>query len=164
MTGSELCTAARAINPHIQLRDVWHLLRQMLERKLVVCLNPRLVTGRLFLLTTRGHSAVHTAFGIQVSPAPHLDWRKYSRVVRAKIRRLTLNSLGQLEDKTGEPHAATAIRKHLRSEHAIGLNPVLRALRDLTALRLVRSDTIKCGYKVHRLTRAGRRILEQMRR
>ncbi len=29
MTGTEICAAARIINPHLQLRDVWHLLRPL---------------------------------------------------------------------------------------------------------------------------------------
>ncbi|HEV2354367.1 MAG TPA: hypothetical protein VGR89_08995, partial [Puia sp.] len=53
MTGTEICAAARAFNSHIQLRDVWHLLRQMKRHALVQCFNPRLVTGRLYLLTPR---------------------------------------------------------------------------------------------------------------
>jgi len=31
MTGTEICTAARTTNPHIQLHDVWHLFKEMQE-------------------------------------------------------------------------------------------------------------------------------------
>ena len=104
MTGTEICAAARVFNSHIQLRDVWHLLRQMERRGLVQCYNPRLVTGRLYLLTPRGRAAIQKAFAISVSKPPsNIDWRKYSQVARAKIRRLTLISLGRLEEKTGRP-------------------------------------------------------------
>jgi DNA-binding PadR family transcriptional regulator len=167
MTGTEICSAARAINPHIQLRDVWHLLRQMQERELVHCLNPRLVTGRLYALTERGRDDVHAAFGIVVTnPPSNIDWRKYSWVVRAKIRRLTLIALGQLEAKTGAPQTATAIRKHLRSGHAVGLNPVIRALKDLLRLGLIQHSgvTEARACKLYRLTRMGHRILEQLQR
>jgi len=91
MTGTEICSAARVFNSHIQLRDVWHLLRQMKRRGLVQCYNPRLVTGRLYLLTPKGRVAVKEAFSISIpQPPANIDWRKYSRVVRAKVRRLTL--------------------------------------------------------------------------
>lgn len=167
MTGTEICSAARAINPLIQLRDVWHLLRQMQARGLVECLNPRLVTGRLYALTERGRDDVHAAFGIVVlQPPAHLDWRKYSWVVRAKIRRLTLMGLGQLEAKTHAPQTATTIRKHLRTEHAVGLNPVIRALKDLLRLGLVQKNgvTDERACTLYRLTRMGHRILEQLLR
>jgi hypothetical protein len=100
MTGTEICAGARALTPHIQLRDVWHLLQQMQERDLISCLTPRLVTGRLYCLTAKGRSALHNAFGMPVNKPPsNIDWRKYSWVVRAKIRRLTLIGLGQLEEE-----------------------------------------------------------------
>jgi len=34
-TGTEICAATRELSPRIQLRDVWHLLRQMQERCIV---------------------------------------------------------------------------------------------------------------------------------
>jgi len=164
MTGTEICSAARTFNPRIQLRDVWHLLRQMQDREMVYCLNPRLVTGRLFALTERGRDEVHAAFGVVVAvPPQHIDWRKYSWVVRAKIRRLTLAALGQLESNTGTSQTATAIRKFLRTENAVGLNPVMRAIKDLVKLGLVQQDgvTDERSCKLYRLTRMGRRILDQ---
>lgn len=167
MTGTEICAIARAINPHIRLRDVWHLLREMQARDLVHCLNPRLVTGRLFALTERGRDDVHAAFGIVVqNPPTNLDWRKYSWVVRAKVRRLTLTALGQLQAKTNARQTATAIRNHLRTEHAVGLNPVIRALKDLLRLGLIQQDgvTDERACKLYRLTRMGHRILDQLHR
>jgi len=164
MTGMEICTVARTINPRIQLRDVWHLLRQMQDREMVYCINPRLVTGRLFAMTERGRDEVHAAFGIIVGiPPAGLDWRKYSWVVRAKIRRLTLAALGQLESRTSTPQTATAIRKFLRTEHTVGLNPVMRAIKDLVKLGLVQQDgvTDERSCKLYRLTKMGRRILDQ---
>lgn len=165
MTGTEICTAAQAINPHIQLRDVWHLLRQMQDRELVHCINPRLVTGRLYALTERGCDDVHAAFGIIVAhPPTNIDWRKYSWVARAKIRRLILVALGQLESKMSSPQTATALRKHLRTAHSVGLNPVIRALKDLLRLGAIQQagTTDERARKLYRLTRTGHRILDQL--
>lgn len=165
MTGTEICTAARSFNPRIQLRDVWHLLRQMQDREMVHCINPRLVTGRLFALTERGRDEVHAAFGVVVAvPPQNIDWRKYSWVVRAKIRRLTLTALDQLESKTHSPQTATAIRKFLRAEHAVGLNPAIRAIKDLVKLGLIQQDgvTAERACKLYRLTPSGSRILKQL--
>jgi DNA-binding PadR family transcriptional regulator len=164
MTGTEICAAARVFNSHIQLRDVWHLLRQMERRGLVQCYNPRLVTGRLYLLTPKGRATVQKAFAILMPrPPADIDWWKYSWVIRAKIRRLTLSGLGQLETKA--PRTATEIRRHIRDEYSAGLNPVLRAVRELAD-----KDLIACvgvtpvrACKLYRLTPTGRSILQQLR-
>lgn len=165
MTGTEICAIARTFNPRIQLRDVWHLLRQMQEREMVYCLNPRLVTGRLYALTERGRDEVHAAFGVVVAAPPlSVDWRKYSWVVRAKIRRLTLEALGHLKSHSGTAQTATTIRKQLRDEHGVGLNPVIRAIKELVRLSLVQQAgvTPERACKLYRLTRMGRRILRQI--
>lgn len=167
MTGTEICAVARTINPRIQLRDVWHLLHQMQEREMVHCINPRLVTGRLYALTERGRDEVHAAFGVVVAvPSQKIDWRKYAWVVRAKIRRLTLEALGQLESHSNAAQTATSIRKQLRDDHGVGLNPVIRAIKELVRLGLVQSAgvTPERACKLYRLTRMGRRILGQLNR
>lgn len=163
MTGTEICAEARRFNTHIQLRDVWHLLRQMQRRRLVQCLNPRLVTGRLYGLTPLGREAVQKAFAITIPmPPANLDWRKYSWVVRAKIRRLTLLSLANLEAKTAGPQTATSIRKYL--ERPVNLNMVIRAIKDLVKLGLIQKAglTEYRQWQLYRLTGMGRRILKQL--
>jgi hypothetical protein len=167
MAATEICSAARVINPRIQLRDIWYLLREMQNRKLVLCRNPRLVTGRLYELTARGQQAVASAFSISIVPASQQpDWRKYSWVVRARIRRLTLLGLDHLQEMSGTSQTATGVRKHLRSEHAVALNPVVKALKDLLRLGLVKEAGVtkqRC-CKLYRVTPAGHRIVEQLRR
>jgi len=167
MTSKEICVVARAESPRLQLRDVWHLLREMQARSLVTCHNPRLVTGRLYELTARGRDAVVGPFGVEIPiPQENIDWRKYSWVVRAKVRRLTLLALTALEERTRESQTATAVRKHIRTEHPVGLNPVVRALKDLVRLGVVREAgvTRKRGCKLYQLTAGGRRIAEQLKR
>ena len=167
MTAKEICDDARAQSPRLQLRDVWHLLIEMGERSLVTCHNPRLVTGRLYELTARGRAAVAVAFAMEIPPFQNkVDWRKYAWVVRAKVRRWTLLELAALETKTSESQTATAIRKHLGTEHPVGLNPVVRALKELLRLGLVREAgvTRKRCCKLYQLTPAGKRIVEQLRR
>ena len=167
MTSKEICATARVLTPRLQLRDVWHLLKEMHARGLVICHSPRLVTGRLYELTPRGRAAVAVGFGVRIS-VPHvdIDWRKYSWVVRAKVRRLTLVGLAALEAKTGENQTATAIRRHVRAAHPVGLNPVVRALKELLRLGLVREAglTAKRCCKLYQLTPAGRRIVDQLKR
>jgi len=64
MTASEICRAARQTNPHVQLRDIWLIMRQLEEKKLVVCLNPRQTNGKLYSLTDHGREVVAAGFGI----------------------------------------------------------------------------------------------------
>ena len=165
MTGSEICRAARAFSPKIQLRDVWFLTRQLWRRGFVSILNARLTNGRLYCLTERGREAVRTAFGVTYAPAPkRIHWKAYSAVACAKIRRLALAALGQLENKTGEGQTAAGLRKLLRPEYPVGLNPVIRAVHDLVELGLIADVglTRQQPRKTYRLTPRGRRVLKQL--
>jgi DNA-binding PadR family transcriptional regulator len=164
MTATEICATARKFTPQIQLRDVWFLMRQFEKRGLAVCLNPQQVTGKLYRLTEPGRKAARLAFGINhVRPPAGIDWRKYSWMVRAKIRRLTLCSLGQLETKA--PQTATEIRKHILKEYCAGLNPVLRSVRELAGKKLITcvGVTPVRACKLYRLTPTGRAIVKQLR-
>lgn len=166
MTATEICWAARQLSPRIQLRDVWYLLKQLQERGLVRALNPRAANGRLQELTVRGREVVQATFEIQIDPSPPgIDWRKYGQVVRARIRRLTLIQLDRLESRADLGQTATAIRKHLRPEYPVGLNPILRALKDLRRLGLVRDAGVTRlrSCMLYRLTPAGARIVHQLK-
>ena len=166
MTATEICTAARSLTPQIQLRDVWFLMRQFEERGLAICLNPKQVVGKLYCPSNNGRTAARHAFGITIpSPPQNIDWRKYSWVIRAKIRRMTLCNLEQMERKTNEAQTATEIRKHVRIEYPAGLNPVLHAVRELTEKKLIAcvgmTPVRRC--KLYRLTSTGRAIVKQTR-
>jgi DNA-binding PadR family transcriptional regulator len=164
MTASEICRAAHPINPHIQLRDLWFLMDELKKRRLVVCLNPRHTTGKLYALTDRGREAALCAFGLRFPPIPKgVNWRKYAQVVRARARKLVLLELACFPRNSMA--TATYIRKRLRDRHPMGLNPTTRAIKDLERLGLVRSapvpDKDRCrGYT---LTRSGLRIARQIR-
>lgn len=165
MTSRELCQAARAHNSHIQMRDVWFLMNQFQERGLVASLNPRQPNGRLYYLTDQGRVAVAATFGLLFEPFPHgVPWRKYSWVVRAKIRRQTLQGLDESIRDTGQSQTASDLRKYLRETHPIGLNPVIRALKELEHQGLVEcAGTTKLRMlKLYRLTRSGSLILAQL--
>jgi len=163
MIASQIWQAARQINSRIQLRDVWFILRQLMERKLVVCLNPRRTNGRLFYLTDEGRQLATAAFGVKRDPLPEsVNWQKYGDVVRGKTRRLILDGLGRLAERTGESQTAANVRKFLRNGHAVGLNPVIRALRELEVLGLIRNVAVarKQKHRRYTLTPGGRRIVE----
>ena len=163
MTTTGICTAARQLAPRIQLRDIWLILNEMAERGLVICLNPRHVTGKLYVFTDRGRRVVKRAFGFEVPRVPHgVDWRKYARVVRAKARKAVLLALAELPP--GMPATATVVRKRLRDKHALGLNPTIRALKELERMGLVRSrlDSDRGGRRAYVLTCSGAAIARQL--
>jgi len=167
MTGSEIWRAARQTNPHIQLRDIWLIMRHLEEKKLVVCLNPRQTNGKLYSLTDHGQVVVAAAFGVNCNPLPgNVNWKIYGKVARGRIRRLVLEGLGSLGDRTEEAQTAAALRKSLRNGHPMGLNQVIRALRELESLGLVRKlgVTRKQSRKLFALTSSGQKIVEQLRR
>jgi DNA-binding HxlR family transcriptional regulator len=159
MTTTEICKAARSLSPRIQLRDIWLILREMGERGLVICLNPRHMTGKLYSLTKRGRRVVKQTFGIEVPQIPqHIDWRKYSRVVRAKVRRLVLLEVARLS--SSKPVTATEVRRSLRGRHPLGLNPTIRALKELERMGLTRSVEVNqgTGRRAYALTHPGAAI------
>jgi len=166
MTASEICQAARHINPHVQLRDLWLIMAQLAERKLAVRLTPRRTNGRLYCLSKLGRAVVAQEFGVRHDPTPQgIDWRRYSWVARAGIRRVTLDGLAKLIERTHEPQTATALRKFLRHDRPVGLNIVIHALRDLLEQHLiVRCGENEQGRRLHKLSPLGQRIVSQLRR
>ena len=164
MTATEMRTAARPLNPRIQLRDIWFLMRQFQERNLARCINPRQTNGRLYCLTDYGRQVVEDGFGITVGiSGKGINWKKYSWVVRARIRKLTLLGIGKRTDQNGTAVAAAEIRKALREAHPVGLNPVIRAVKELRSLGLIAVVGLKNGTRnTYRLTTSGRRIVAQL--
>jgi DNA-binding PadR family transcriptional regulator len=167
MTATEIHRAVWNINPHLQLRDLWRILPALEARGLVVCRPPRHRPGRLYGLSDLGWQVAQQAFGVVYIAQPtHVDWLRYSWVVRAKIRRLTLDKLAWLVERTGEAQCASNLRRFLRVDYPVGLNSVLRALKELAEKRLVFVELADdgSGRRCYNLTTAGRRIVHQLRR
>lgn len=165
MTASEICNAARAYAPQLQLRDVWFLMRLMADRGLAVPLNECSNNGRLYALTDRGRRAVKIAFNISIPALPaEIDWRLYSWVVRARIRKRVLSGLALMEKQSSEGWTASSIRKFICARYPVGLNPVARAVRDLAAKNLITcvGVTKLRACKLYRLSRNGHAIVNQL--
>jgi hypothetical protein len=59
--------------------------------------------------------------------------------------------------------SATEVRKTLRETYPVGLNPVIRALKELRTLGLVMVADTKNGHRnAYRLTPTGRSIVTQL--
>lgn len=162
-TSKEICDDTKQVNPHILLQDIWFNMAQFKQRGIAFCLNPDAIIGKLHFLTDSGRSIVEEAFGLKIEPLPEgIDWELYSFVVRATTRKAVLIELGTRFDKKEETTAE--IRKNLKEKHPIGLNPTIRALKELTQRGLVKcvGVTEKGGYKLYRLTEQGERIVRQI--
>ncbi len=167
MTAAEICAAARAWAPCVQLRDVWFLMRQMTGRGLATTLNERSNNGRLYALTEAGRRAAVAAFGTPIVPVPaDLDWRLYAWVVRARIRKRVLLGLVQIEVRHPEGQTGSSIRKHIRQDYPVGLNPVLRAVRELESRKLITcvGVTRLRSCKLYRVTPAGLAVTRELER
>jgi len=159
MTASEIWREAQTVNAHIQLRDVWLILRQSERRGLVHCYSRGELTGKVYYWTDQGRAAIEQAFRIALPPPPQgIRWVAYSRVWRAKARRLVLLELAHA--KLPEDNSASRIRRAVNDRHPLGLNSVIRVLNDLVSLRLVviEGHGGKRGQKHYRLTPSGQRI------
>jgi hypothetical protein len=165
MTAVEICDAAREWAPKLQLRDVWFLMRQVADKGLALPLNERSNNGRLYALTDEGRTAVATAFDVLIEPLPRaINWRIYSWVVRARIRKQVLLGMAQWEAHSHDGVTASQLRKFLLAEHPLALNPTIRAVRELAAKDLLTcvGTTKMRGCKLYRLSPMGWRIVEQL--
>jgi DNA-binding PadR family transcriptional regulator len=161
MTPSEIWRAAQALNAHIQLRDVWFILRQCERRGLVRCFSRREINGKVYYWTDSGRAVTEATFGIANSPPPQgIGWAKYSLVMRSKIRRLVLLELAQVRLIGDRAKTAAGVRQSLKEKHPVSLNSVIRALKELRASKLIEAcgEAEKRGQKLYRLTRSGQRI------
>jgi hypothetical protein len=165
MTAVEICEGARTWAPRVQLRDVWFLMRQMTNQGLAVPLNERSNNGRLYMLTDKGRKAVQETFKTCIPPTlSGVDWRLYSWVVRARIRRRVLLGLAQMENQRSEAQTASSIRKYIRADYPVGLNHVLGAVRELAGKKLITCVglTRLRACKLYRLTPPGKSIAWQL--
>jgi DNA-binding PadR family transcriptional regulator len=165
MTPSEIWHAAQAFNTHIQLRDVWFILRQCERRGLVRCFSYREINGKIYYWTNGGRAVIEATFGIANSLPPQgISWTKYSRVARSKMRRMVLLELANARFPGDSVKTATRVRQGLRETHSVSLSSVIRALKELRSLKLIEihGEAEKRGQKLYRLTRNGRRIADEL--
>ncbi len=166
-TPTQLCRGARIRAPCIQVRDVWLLLGQYMQQGLVDCLTPNEPIGKIFYLSSLGQRVACAMLAREVVTTPtDVDWCRYSRVVRAKARRVVVIELARPQGMGPRGRTASMLRDQLRDTAKLGLNSVIRALNDLVSMRLVRCIAItpKRKQKVYGLTRSGRLIAEWLRR
>ena len=168
LTVSQIWKQAREQAPKLQLRDVWFILRQLEERDLVQCFNPSLLNGKVFFWTERGRTVVEAALGKTVSPTivENLNWNRYGKVARASVRRRVLEEISRpsLPEQRGK--CVSEIRRQLLDKTPMELSRAIRAVKELSHLKLIRPAgyTPKPKRKLYELTPAGRRVVETLKR
>lgn len=154
MSGSELLVAMRKDCPRAQLRDISRLLRQFEARRLIYCLTPKAITGRLYFFTERGRRTARTVLSNRTTPLPSgVNWNKYAEVIRGSTRKLVLLEMETPWKGKAVAKTATMIRKQLLAKHPLGLGATIRAIQELEQLKVIR----RCG-----VTQKRRRPLYQL--
>ena len=166
MTASLIWQRARVFAPRLQLRDVWFVVRQFQARALVQCLNPATGNGKIYFWTERGLPAVKRAFGSIVKPlADNMNWNYLGKVARARVRRVVLDEIAKPSSRSAAGKSATEIRKNLLERSPMELSRTIRALDELSRLKLIRVNgwTPKPRRKLYQLTPAGHRVVETLK-
>lgn len=146
--------------------EVTSVIKQLVEKKLVFCLNPGQVTGNLYFPTEFGRALLKKGFEVKVEPLHHrVSWNAYSYVVRAKTRRLIVIELSSTFYQTNaEAGTAARIRRRLIAKESLGLKTVIRTLKDLE-----RGCIVECiGFteifnrRIYALSESGKLIADQL--
>jgi Fe2+ or Zn2+ uptake regulation protein len=167
MTPTEIHRASHTLNPHIQLRDIWSILRQLEKRGLVYCLNSHRLPGDVYFFTEWGRHVAATSLGIHLNRELNgVNWRLYGRVACAPARRAVLQELWRSE-KQGIPEITVSlIRKGLRDRRPMALNQVVRAIKELESYGLVKcfGFTKKGNRRKYQVTKPGTLVIEELLR
>ncbi len=167
LTSFQIYKIVKQDNHRITPQDVLSWLNKFISKKMVYCINPVAVTGRLYFLTEYGRNTVHEEFGIKLSPVPdYFDWNCYSKIVRGRRRRAVLTEIHDMQMRGFEERIAIRIKQSLRGKHPICLNSMIEVLKDLTKSKLIRQTgvTKKRELKVYSITQEGLNIIKEFQR
>jgi len=168
MANSEIAKAARAFVPSIGRWDVSKIVRHFMERGLVYCINPEVHTGKLFWLTDYGRDIIGAAFHRKIAAkSDRVDWRGYSFLVAAPLRRLVLEEAMEVARHRFGPQTCVAIRRRLYlSGRSFSIYHVMRAVFELRGRKLLRCVryTKKRHLRMYSITVRGKTVLEELTR
>ncbi len=163
MACRDIHAAAIELNPHIRLRDVGKLVRQLIARGFVRCVSRQPVTGSLYHLTLKGRRHLELHANITRPGCPrNVDWDLYAKVSRGKARKAVLLELHRLQLKNGEPQTIGKLRRELIRHHPITLNATIRAMNELLTMGgvICVGRTRKSLLRQFILTEQGKRVAE----
>ena len=159
----DIHAAAIALNPHIRLRDIGKLTKQLMARGYVRCINKQPVTGSIYYLTPKGRHELLKHAKLNRPGCPrNINWNTYARISRGRTRRAVFQELRRLQNKTIEPQTINRLRRELINHHPITLNATIRAMDELLKLRVVDciGRTKKAGLRQFIITKTGENIGE----
>lgn len=165
MTTAEIWRESRRSAFTLRLCDTPFHLRQMELQKLIFCINPKTVTGKLYFWTPLGRYLVCRAFPILVDPFPtNVDWRAYAQIISARIRKVTLLQLAVPSHKKVPGRTATMTKYELRDKFPVGLNSVIRTFKELLIYEIIEcvGTTRKRGLRLFQVTEKGWQIIRQL--
>jgi DNA-binding MarR family transcriptional regulator len=161
MSEKEIHVAMRRVFAGVRKEDVRWLARAFEKRKLIFCLTPRELTGKVHFPTPKGQKVLRKELAIPVHEIPPLvNWAKYAALQRAQVRKLVLIAVGR--PLYGMPSSKTAgvIRKRVAEEHPIGSGALTRATSELLQMKLIQRVGVAKNRQraLYSLTISGRRI------
>lgn len=168
MTASEICEATRKYNVSLWITDIPRRMREFQKQGLTYVINPDYVNGKLYYLTDKGKKIVSDGFGISLNSLPQdIDWKKYSKVARSKMKKMVLIGLAngiKLSDDKLPGSNSSMVKRYLKDKYPISLNNTIDSLKELVALRLTKcvGVTKKRNLKLYQLTRQGWIIYRQL--
>lgn len=162
MTATQVWQGAWKVDAKVCREDVWRLLADFQRRKLVRCLTPRKLPGRVYYFTQQGLQALRHGLEIAAKPVPAgIDWRSYSFVVLGTTRTAVLCKLSMSAGK--QPgRSIESLRQQLLSSYPMHIGTVWRAMSQLKRVGLVESVGVtKRGRRIlYGVTGQGKRIAE----
>jgi DNA-binding HxlR family transcriptional regulator len=90
------------------------------------------------------------------------NWNSFGKVVRARVRQVVLDEIAKPSPRGAAGKCASEIRKNLLERSPMELSRTIRAVDELSRLKLIRVTgwTPKPRRKLYRLTPAGRRVVK----
>lgn len=104
----------------------------------------------------------HTLYSLSTAK---VNWDNLGRVARAAVRRNVLVAIGQSSSSEQPGKCVSEVRRQLRDKAPMELSRAIRAVKELSDLKLVRvaGHTPKPKRKLYELTPAGRRVVEALK-
>ena len=168
MTASEICEATQKYKVSLWITDIPRRMREFQKKALSYVINPEYVNGKLYYLTEKGREIATVWFGVSLaSPPQDIDWRKYSKVVRSKMKKMVLIGLANaisLGDDNLPGRNSAIVKRFLKDRYPISLNNTIDSLKELVAFGLVEciGITKKRNLKLYQLTKQGWIIYGQL--
>ncbi len=161
MTSFEIWKRAKPDAEKMELRDVWHLLKEMQQHGDVTCLTGASGNGAVYYWTDAGRERVAQELNRTLLPIPlGISWDRYSFVMRGAVRRAVVKELARPIYNFQIEVTATNLRRQMLDSFPLSLHGLLRTLKHLHEHGIIAAHISKSGRRTYVLTSHGRKIAE----